>query len=410
MRKKRPCHSNRKVVKNKTYKSGFHTVTLAVRNAIKYNTRHRVGKQALIFAMQNQPSRTMPVITGFALCIFLMLTISFVAFYVNHVNRSILNELQSTNDLRYGIERLRLDLADVQIAVLRYRETSDPTIAEEVAARCTAIRKDIMATEQLTYRVEEKKKMVNIIEYLDKYAQDFPEEVKISERLMKENAAWTEGRIMLFDSLDKIESSWENSEAKNVMRQVRESVFPIILRQRDLASPDQKRAQAATDDIQKRWEDVRGLLDECRERSVTAEMKKTLEDVTVQNEKLMNLTMRLAELHAHQRAIRQQADTIIAEMSDRSDDIVMNILEPRLFREGHVMEVFYQQAVILLTICSIVAVVISIVTCIVVVLLVNRKSSSVYSEGGFSGTGTSPSGDMRIVADRLQEVVNLLRK
>jgi hypothetical protein len=53
------------------------------------------------------------------------------------------------------------------------------------------------------------------------------------------------------------------------------------------------------------------------------------------------------------------------------------------------------------------------IICSVVVRLVNREPTSLYTEAetsNFSGPAPVPTSDMRIVADRLQEVVNLLRK
>jgi predicted short-subunit dehydrogenase-like oxidoreductase (DUF2520 family) len=113
-----------------------------------------------------------------------------------------------------------------------------------------------------------------------------------------------------------------------------------------------------------------------------------------------------------QQQIRQSTDDFVEKAIAIGNQILMN-QQKVLYEMVEEQFVIAENAKMILYSTAAVALVFGIIVCIVVVRLVNREPTSLYTDtGNFSDLGSAPvpTGDMRVVADRLQEVVNLLRK
>ena len=111
-------------------------------------------------------------------------------------------------------------------------------------------------------------------------------------------------------------------------------------------------------------------------------------------------------LRREQQGVRQELDKIVDDIVKMSEAL-LDVISKRQEETKRYMDALTHMTLMTLTAASIVAVVGVIVIGFVVVQRVNREAVPTYSEGF---EGVAPSTDMRVVADRLQEVVNLLRK
>ena len=83
--------------------------------------------------MQENTSRTIPVIIGFFLCLMMMVAITTIAFHLLKRNMEVAMELQNTNDMHVSLVQSFRQFDAAQIAMLRFRETNDQQFAQEVA-------------------------------------------------------------------------------------------------------------------------------------------------------------------------------------------------------------------------------------------------------------------------------------
>jgi len=134
-----------------------------------------------------------------------------------------------------------------------------------------------------------------------------------------------------------------------------------------------------------------------------------LEEVKIGEEiKRTEAAERLAELYALQQEIRQQQDAIAEEARALSNKMQMTLKE-RQSVDHEMINAGIKRLSTVWCVCCFVAVILGIIICFVVVVLVNRQSTPVHVEG-LTSTELSDGTDLYIIADRLQEVVNLLRK
>jgi exonuclease VII large subunit len=118
----------------------------------------------------------------------------------------------------------------------------------------------------------------------------------------------------------------------------------------------------------------------------------------------------LEKLLAMRQEVRAMQTKLADEVRERNEQL--SELQAKLLHESERdLMVYAAQSSWLITICTVVAVILVIAVGFIVVQKVNRNTATYsqdYSEDGFSRP--EPTGDLRLVADRLQEVVNLLRK
>jgi hypothetical protein len=113
-------------------------------------------------------------------------------------------------------------------------------------------------------------------------------------------------------------------------------------------------------------------------------------------------------------AMRQKVRAMQTKLADEAWERNVQLSELQgelLHKSERELMAYAAQSSWLITICTVVAVILVIIIGSVVVQRVNRNAATYsqdYSEDGFSRP--EPTGDLRLVADRLQEVVNLLRK
>jgi len=116
----------------------------------------------------------------------------------------------------------------------------------------------------------------------------------------------------------------------------------------------------------------------------------------------------LTAMYDAQRQIRAKQDEIAAEVN-KSGMELREVLEKILHEITFEADAASAQLRTILVTTSILSVILGLVICFVVVSLVRRDPAPVETDYG-TIEGSEPTGDLRLVADRLQEVVNLLRK
>jgi hypothetical protein len=358
-------------------------------------------------AMSNQPSRTIPVIAGFLICAFLIGTIALCASYIIQANARFALDAQRANDIVIQVERLRQQSGAAQIAMLRFRETNDPIFEAQVREYLDAARQSAGTVCETTYSEEVKKRADEMAHLCDMLAHLIRVETEVGEHLRRTITDGNKQHAALLLLLDNVESLFKDGAEVKKIRQIRELLFQLALQRHDLALSDAKLADAARRNLTVLIEKTETLFDELSREAVTEETKKAVAETGAQFHDQMKWTLELAALYTEQRRVREEMESIAVDLEERGEYLLM-IASVRQSRLAETMPMYSRQAFLTLTVCCIVAVILCVITGIVVVRLVNRESFGGSSEVGFSANESS--GDMRIVADRLQEVVNLLRK
>ena len=136
----------------------------------------------------------------------------------------------------------------------------------------------------------------------------------------------------------------------------------------------------------------------CEEDFAISEQLKQTTELTDEWRKLQDVRQNL----------RAEHDEIAEEIKKTGEELWMlqNDVYEQSQREAAML---FNYTMTLLFFSTFVAIVVGIGTCFVVVRMIGRESLPPRSDD-FLYSDSEPSADMRVVADRLQEVVNLLRK
>ena len=392
-------------------------------NALKlHNQRDRIGtscKHQPFFPMPANPSRTIPVIIGFFLCLFLMCVISLTAFWMLRQTSQMVFEQSRNTNVMVGMGQVLRQFDTALIAALQYRETNEKQYADEVMGQ---IRKTVEETAELemsVYTPESNNQLRKLRDMCEQFARCFAEDWETGEKIRVLGEEWRRHQEIVLNSLEKLtelQKEFEKNDpnvaptaGRALMGEVRESMLQIALLRQSLASFDRQVADAARQELQQKWNQARLALDTIDQNVAHPEMKKTVQETVNQSTRLIEATQMWADLHAAQQALRQQQDIIANKTRDIGEEIQI-VQDKHLNIHAEEMHRMISMLSAMLGVCSFVAVGLGIMICIVVVALVNRKSEPAYSEGFATSAEPSGGSDMRIVADRLQEVVNLLRK
>ncbi|MCL2710399.1 MAG: hypothetical protein FWE95_05925 [Planctomycetaceae bacterium] len=368
--------------------------------------------------MQDKPSRTTPVIAGFALCLLLMCVIAFTAFYAVQVIERMTHEQSQAAESVVLFGQVSQQFNAAQIAVLKFRETNERALEEPVALNIQVATEAAHEFSIRLHNPETKKLLMEQMESHQHFEAFFRKEVMLQEEITRAEMQQRQSREVVLSSLGKIEAllqkidadlpEFSPSPAFAIVGEVRETTLQIALLQRALASPDQKIADVAREEMQRLQMQVRTLLGEFDQNTVTDSMRALVRETISGYGMLIETTDEWAQLHTAQRQVREELDAI-AEKAEAHREEIRERYKAHLEQlEWYTARMVSSLKWLLLT-CCFVALMIGVITGFVVVRMVNRESAPVYSDG-FSSPEPSAGADMRIVADRLQEVVNLLRK
>jgi len=263
--------------------------------------------------MQKKSSQSTAVNAGFILCLFLICTVSAVAYYALHMCEQRCRFTRQISANQFLSEQTLRQFGAAQIAALHFRETNDP------------------------------------------------EFMKMMQQLFKEVDACMEAMNERFHSEVNL-----------------------------------KRAK----ELMKLYDEFRQTCHEEAAISEQIELVKKKEEPEQEKE--------LAVLYNNQRQIRTEQDKIAAEVNKCGMELRVMLEKYRRESTYETERTFALSRTMLLT-TSILAVILGLVVGFVVASIVRRDPAHVDTDYD-AVSGPEPSGDLRLVADRLQEVVNLLRK
>jgi len=374
--------------------------------------------------MQNTPSRTIPVIIGFFLCLTLMCVISLTGYHAVHQTTSMTIEQSRNADATVRAVQVLRQFDAALIAALCYRETNAKQYADEVMMQVKITMEEAAQLDSYLVRPEGRGRLRDLMMMYEEFAQCSAQDWEIGVKIKELEVAWRRYQTDMLNSLEKLTELQKEYKKNNpdvaladglaLIGEVRESMLHIALLRQYLASPDRQVANAARNELQQKWEQVRSVLDTIDRNVVTPAMKQAVQNTLDESAPLINLTQMWADLHDKQQDNRLQQNAIADDTAKLGEEWLA-LQDERLHIHEAEMHRFVRMMSAMLGVCSFVAITMGIIIGLVVVVLVNCKSSTpaysaTYSEGFTSPEPPSNGADLRIVADRLQEVVNLLRK
>jgi len=133
--------------------------------------------------MQENPSRTLPVIVGFTLCLLVIGVIAFFAFYAITDGNTTSLRLCDENSMFTWLVRSSRHFDAAQIAMLQFRETNDTTFKELTTERLLYAHNDAGGAQYLSYSKNIKEQAGRLMDLYKDFQTHFETDVRIGEEL-----------------------------------------------------------------------------------------------------------------------------------------------------------------------------------------------------------------------------------
>lgn len=370
------------------------------------------------------------VVIGFAICLMMFLVISCTAYYGLQIQFQHFRYHAETGEVLHRFDGAVQSFSQAQLAAAARRETGDRQydLIFQEHMDCTA--KNLDEIVQL-FVPDNRQFAKRMIKYCHEFAQLQNDCSRLEERAVENEKRLITLRAQSSEMFDEIRNQWKLkvsvdpkefegvryfrksdvafSESINMLGEivfVQDRNGSDILSEKDRAKKEYRLSEFREQDIK-----IQEHLEKIVREIQTPELRKRFEDFrTIREEILKNTMATVQELHQWD-AIAEEIHNVVKMIDETSQEIRKNLYD----RQSSIDEVFHvlqARLVSILIISSVVAV----IACCFISFVVARKIDPVSQNAASDPYGTtfsssnSSSPDLKVVADKLQEVVDLLRR
>lgn len=374
--------------------------------------------------MNEKSSRTVPVVVGFGVCLFLILVVGAVAYFGNSMHRQMLSRINEQNEARAQTALSLREFGAARLAMAGFRETDDPDFEKIIIEHIDRSQKLLGDAKSRLIAAEQYERADRLMKSYDAFNVLCRREIELArhwQERAKESVKTQQDVLTALDELEALRKKTADdlrarnaeqlagqNEYQDEISKTRESVFRIAGLQREFSLFSTDIADAAHKKIMEAFTQSQASLQEIRNRAVTDAMKESAMKTMNRFAVWGGTIDETAKLYAERQAMRQERDRGEAETEMFADQI-SELQAASANEHEHEAIAINRHTAGILTLVVFVSTIIGIVTGFVVVRMVNRETA-IRDDDGFSSSPSAPFDDWRVVADKLQEVVDLLRK
>ena len=223
------------------------------------------------------------------------------------------------------VEQSLQQFENAKIAASHYRETSDLMFAEQVSEY---IKRAITVVSKLSLSdFDFRNEVVNnlTMNVYHRFDHQFRFAVLCCESERDNEAFWQkEGWEALLTLLDNFEQLTPENHDLAEIQKIREDIFQLSLRYRDLGSQNSELADEFLQDFEQQCQKSIDWFEELRERSATDEMKQAITDTINRHKWLRGMTQQFAKIYASHRERWERLDDIVAKAGAIGDELLRN--------------------------------------------------------------------------------------
>ena len=368
------------------------------------------------------------LISGFALCTIMLCTMVTIAYWGIMMQRQLFDHYEMQTKATVNFLAAAQSFGAMQQTAMQLRETDEEEYLKVLEERFMKTVESLEEVRRYFYDPENIKRTEMFRNHAEEFRQLNEMRHEISKRrlILSKNLAEAYGTLEkhaneAMAALDKI----EEAEGKDVdgkrflpadavqrhkdLQTVSESIQRLEFVRNRLTNgrrPEENRA--FRDEFEHQAVQLRERIEKVRKEAVTQKiasildvMRHSLDEYHVDVEESAKLQMEAERVDA-------ETDKIAME-TDQMTDEIEHALAEHLERTSDEIDVVGRRLVLIVVVCGIIGVILCLFTC----FFVARKLRPKTADAGFdpySPTVESSRRDLSVVADKLQEVVDLLRR
>lgn len=381
----------------------------------------------------SQQSNKKPVVLVAMVGLNLLISIACVAWYTLAMQTKIMDELFQTCDLQQDINTIGLQWAEVKAAWQHHKESGDAVFEKQAVERVQKICELASRTESLLVPENAKRlaECQNIIQKLERFHREFFDLEQQKQAVLREHLKLRDEVLECLEKLDD-EANRKPAGVEKITQDDKEYVpARVFFRQGDMGvlrvklaglhasvllflfNKDPAMAEQQLKHLQEDREQVGKQLEEIRKLLMTPSALSTCMSLIDVFQHQDGLFKRLVELKQMQTSILSEIETD----SKQADELMIEMQDGLAFRTEEIRKTAMATSRSLAVLLIIVVMVSLIIFMIIILVAIGMSSQSRLDSGRYdpystltTGQGETPAADLKQVAEKLQEVVNLMRR
>lgn len=378
---------------------------------------------------ENSNSKTF-LWAAFALCTFLVVVVANVGFFAVTTQSVMLDELAQTEELARQIDGVLIRFHSATVAAMQQESTGDPKFEEIVRKSCMETYESLDQVRDSMSAADNRKRAEILIESIRHFEKLHADHSQI-DRLQLEILARLDAETVIIRELleKRLESGVKLMQREMITHEEKEylpkrlfdrekaerqieDAFRFLFRLKDqfLLATDPEGKLKLRNAFEESKREIQIHLNRLKETTPTAESRQLIDELTHATEMYCQSFDEFQNVLRQQDKIREETGRITVEIETCFEEIRSGIQHRRNEVE-HLSIRSVKTMQMLIVVSGLLAVVVCILAGFFAVVRSNRSDETSRNDPFSHGMpGESPNADMKQVADKLQDVVNLLRK
>lgn len=361
---------------------------------------------------ENTPSPRPRILLGFAFCAFLIIIAYFTGWYGNFFISRLAYEVNEDHRVAMGFHQAIHQLDAMQLVASNFQTTNDPNCEQQIVQHVRECEKTLDEFRMSLDSPENQRLAEELRFEAERFFKTSMNQFRFGEEFQKVRKMSVDAKAKTLISMHEFEkitldSTNEKVELISMIRRIEQAIFQCDRLLYTAAIFPQSR-EKNRDEFQKNAIEMQESLEKLKTFLFSEESKKLLAGIEDQLKQYHDLSSKVFSVHNAREQLQSELDESGARIKNISDNISDNLAYRQQAMEM-MLHATQNRTSVMLTLVVFVSLFLCGITALFVLAGVKRGSSKPHDPYPAAAVSAAPD-TMRLVADKLQEAVDLLRR